>query len=158
MRATCVLSSAKRLLGNQGYERLRLGLLALRSPVAQSVYEIVLYLCALAVVYTYAGYPALIGLWSKLVPRPVKLAGIQPPVAIVVIAHNEEARIAAKLRSCLGQDYPEDRFRVLVALDGSTDGTRAIVESFCDRRVDVLAFPVRRGKAACLKRCRGGLQ
>ena len=114
------------------------------------MFEIVLYLCALAVVYTYVGYPALIGLWSKLLPRPVKATGIHPPVAIVVIAHNEEARIAAKLKSCLGQDYPEDRFRVLVALDGSTDGTRAIVESFCDRRVDVLAFPVRRGKAACL--------
>jgi cellulose synthase/poly-beta-1,6-N-acetylglucosamine synthase-like glycosyltransferase len=114
------------------------------------VYEIVLYLCALAVVYTYAGYPVLIALWSKLSPRPTALAGTFPQVAIVVVAHNEEARIAAKLKSCLEQDYPADRFRVVVALDGSSDGTRAIVESFGDRRVDALAFPIRRGKAACL--------
>jgi cellulose synthase/poly-beta-1,6-N-acetylglucosamine synthase-like glycosyltransferase len=43
------------------------------------------------------------------------------PVSIIVAAYNEETVIESTVRSFLGFDYPE--FEVIVASDGSTDGT-----------------------------------
>jgi len=50
-------------------------------------------------------------------------SGFEPPVSILVPARNEEATIAASVRSLLQFEYPE--FEVLVVNDGSTDGTLA---------------------------------
>lgn len=111
---------------------------------------VVFLVCALALAYTYVGYPVLVALWSRLRPRPVHRQPQQPRVAIIVVGHNEEARIEAKIRTCLAQDYPADRLRVVIASDGSTDRTNALVQSCGDARVQLMAFPVRRGKAACL--------
>jgi len=111
---------------------------------------VVFLLCALALAYTYVGYPVLVALWSRVRPRPVRRQPQQPRVAMIVVGHNEEARIEAKIRTCLAQDYPADRFRVIVASDGSTDRTNALVQGCGDSRVQLLAFPARRGKAACL--------
>ena len=112
--------------------------------------EFLLYLCAFALVYTYAGYPALLALWSMLRPRRVQRACIYPRVAIIVVAYNEASRIEDKLKSCLAQDYPAERMRVIVATDGSVDGTQTIVESYADARVQLMGFSTRRGKAACI--------
>lgn len=100
--------------------------------------------------YTYVGYPVCIALWSRLRPRPVRRGAATPSVAIVVVVHNEDGRVERKLATCLAQDYPADRLRVVVASDGSTDGTNARVAGWADRKVTLLAFPTRRGKAACL--------
>ena len=43
--------------------------------------------------------------------------------AIVVPAHDEEAGIAATVRSLEGLDYPRDLFRVIVVADNCIDGT-----------------------------------
>ena len=50
-------------------------------------------------------------------------SGFEPPVSILVPAHNEEATIAASVRSLLQFEYPE--FEVVVVNDGSTDDTLA---------------------------------
>ena len=50
-------------------------------------------------------------------------SGFEPPVSILVPARNEEATIAASVRSLLQFEYPE--FEVVVVNDGSTDGTLA---------------------------------
>jgi succinoglycan biosynthesis protein ExoA len=52
-----------------------------------------------------------------------------PFVSVVLPVLNEERHIQACLDSVLGQDYPADRYEVIVADGGSTDRTRAIVES-----------------------------
>ena len=52
-----------------------------------------------------------------------------PFVSVIVPVFNEERYIQACLDSVLEQDYPEDHYEVIVADGGSTDGTRAIVES-----------------------------
>lgn len=99
--------------------------------------------------YAYAGYPLLMRALAALRPRPVALAPHEPRVAVILVAHNEATRLAAKLETLLGQDYPSDRLRILVASDGSTDDTVAIARA-AGPRVQVLAFAERRGKAACL--------
>jgi cellulose synthase/poly-beta-1,6-N-acetylglucosamine synthase-like glycosyltransferase len=48
-----------------------------------------------------------------------------PFVSVVVAARNEERNIRNCLESILGQDYPADRFEVIVSDDHSTDRTKA---------------------------------
>ena len=45
---------------------------------------------------------------------------------VIIPAHNEEAGIAAVVRSTLSLDWPADRFRVVVVADNCTDGTARI--------------------------------
>jgi cellulose synthase/poly-beta-1,6-N-acetylglucosamine synthase-like glycosyltransferase len=112
--------------------------------------ESLFWICLLLLGYTYAGYPLLIALWARMAPRVVRAAPIGPHVAIIVVGHNEAARVRAKLETCVAQDYPADRLRVLFVSDGSTDGTDDAVRAFADPRVELLALADRRGKAACL--------
>lgn len=100
-------------------------------------------------IYAYAGYPLLVRALASMRPRTVARAPHEPRVAVIVVAHNEAGRLAAKLETLLGQDYPSTRLRIVLASDGSTDDTVAIARA-AGPRVHVLAFPDRRGKAACL--------
>ncbi|MDO9235272.1 MAG: glycosyltransferase family 2 protein [Aquabacterium sp.] len=102
------------------------------------------------IVYTYAGYPLWLLVMARLRPQPIKKGAATPEVVVVVVGHNEAHRIEAKIRTCLAQDYPADKLRVLVVSDGSTDVTADIVGAYPDARVGLLACPTRRGKAACL--------
>ena len=52
-----------------------------------------------------------------------------PFVSVVIPVYNEERYIEACLASVLDQDYPADRYEVIIADGGSTDRTRAMVES-----------------------------
>lgn len=100
--------------------------------------------------YTFAGYPALMWALARAFPRPVRRASLTPRVAVVIVARNEAARIAAKIESCLASDYPAGRLRIVVASDGSEDATCEVVRGFAGRGVTLLEFAGRRGKAACL--------
>lgn len=112
--------------------------------------EIVLLGSLAVLVYTFAGYPLLIALLARWFPAAVRKGPFEPRIAVIVVAHNEAGRIARKLDTCLGLDYPAERIRVVVASDGSTDGTNEVVAGHGDPRVSLLAFAERRGKAACL--------
>jgi len=54
-------------------------------------------------------------------------------VSVVIAAYNSEAYIAEAIESVLGQTVPPDE--VIVIDDGSTDGTRGVLDSFGDRIV-----------------------
>jgi|SRR5215469_10517558 len=54
-------------------------------------------------------------------------------VSIIVACRNEAAFIADCLESILANDYPKDLVEVLVVDGMSDDGTRRIVERYCDR-------------------------
>lgn len=102
--------------------------------------------------HTYAGYP--LWLWwrsRRAAPQAERAhARWEPDVVMVVVGYNEATRIAAKVATCLGQDYPPHKLRVLVACDGCSDDTADVARAAGGDRVSVLAHPVRRGKAACL--------
>jgi cellulose synthase/poly-beta-1,6-N-acetylglucosamine synthase-like glycosyltransferase len=113
------------------------------------------------IVYTYLGYPLLLRALAYRAPRredffnrqggiPSDGALHEPEVVIVIVAHNEAARIQSKIDSCLAQDYPPSRLRLLIVSDGSTDEMVNIVSALDDHRVSLLQFAQRRGKAACL--------
>jgi cellulose synthase/poly-beta-1,6-N-acetylglucosamine synthase-like glycosyltransferase len=67
----------------------------------------------------------------------------------VIAAYNEAKNIAEKLDNILSMDYPRDRLEVVIASDGSTDGTDAIVERYKEHGVKLLSLP-RSGKAVAL--------
>jgi cellulose synthase/poly-beta-1,6-N-acetylglucosamine synthase-like glycosyltransferase len=75
----------------------------------------------------------------------------EPFVSVVIPVYNEEQHIAACLDSVLGQDYPTNRYEVIVADGGSTDRTREIVNSIAARHPNVrLVDNPRRTQAAGL--------
>ena len=104
---------------------------------------------ALALLYTWGGYPLL--LWMLRVPfkRPIKRGDDPCRMSIIIAVHNEEAQIAAKLENCLGLEYPLERMEVIVASDHSTDATESIVEDFArrDGRIRLIRSDARCGKS-----------
>ncbi|WP_164972821.1 glycosyltransferase family 2 protein [Lacibacter luteus] len=71
-----------------------------------------------------------------------------PFVTIIIAAYNEEAVIASKIKNTLASDYPPERIQLIVAAQGSTDGTVAIASSF--PAVLVLQSNERKGKSAAV--------
>jgi cellulose synthase/poly-beta-1,6-N-acetylglucosamine synthase-like glycosyltransferase len=100
--------------------------------------------------YAHLGYPLLIWAWSRLRPRPVRPGSIEPRVTVLVVAYNEAARIPRRLANLLALDYPADRLQILLASDGSTDGTAEHAARHAQGRVEIVRCPARRGKTAVL--------
>jgi poly-beta-1,6-N-acetyl-D-glucosamine synthase len=68
-----------------------------------------------------------------------------PTVSLIVAAHAEKDVIAGKVANALALDYPRDRFEVVVACDGSTDGTPDLARA---AGADVVLDLPRGGKVA----------
>jgi cellulose synthase/poly-beta-1,6-N-acetylglucosamine synthase-like glycosyltransferase len=112
---------------------------------------IVFWIAVVLIVYTYIGFPLAVVLRGLLWDHPYKHAEFTDPpsISIVISAYNEAKSIAAKLDNILSLEYPRERLEVIIASDGSTDGTDAIVERYKERGVKLLSLP-RVGKAAAL--------
>jgi cellulose synthase/poly-beta-1,6-N-acetylglucosamine synthase-like glycosyltransferase len=82
------------------------------------------------IAWTHVGYPAVTGLLAARRRDAPPPPGEPPTVTLVIAAHNEEPVMRPRLENALALEYPRDRLEVVVSLDGSTDGTRAIAESF----------------------------
>lgn len=107
---------------------------------------------ALLFLYPFAGYPALMWIWSKLrraEPEPPEPAEY-PEIALIICALNEARVIGGKMENSLQLDYPAGRLHIVVVNDGSTDGTAEIVRRYTDRGVELIDRPVRRGKVTNL--------
>jgi len=118
------------------------------------ILELLFWALLAAIVYTYAGYPIVIWCLARLfgrrqAPSPLDDHDL-PSVSLLISAYNEEAGIEERLQNALALDYPKDRLEIVIASDGSTDRTAAIVRQYEDRGVRLLNYPVRRGKATVL--------
>src|SRR5437879_2712738 len=110
--------------------------------------EIIFWLSAGALFYTYVGYPLLLALVSTLRPRTIQRGNYAPPVTVIITAYNEERALAAKLENTLALDYPRALLEVIVASDCSTDRTDEIARAFAARGVRLHRQPDRLGKTA----------
>ncbi len=113
--------------------------------------------CLFLVAFAYLIYPGLIWVSAKLFGRPADAPAVPdadlPFVSLLIAAYNEERDIADRLDNALALDYPADRYVVVIASDGSTDDTAAIVAGYADRhpgRVRLLDYAENRGKATVL--------
>jgi cellulose synthase/poly-beta-1,6-N-acetylglucosamine synthase-like glycosyltransferase len=103
--------------------------------------EVLLWTSLALIAWTHVGYPLAVALVARVRPRPVRAADIEPRVALVITAYNEEDVIEQKLENALALDYPRDLLRIVVASDASSDATDAIVRSFADRGVELEVCP-----------------
>src|ERR1041384_7227528 len=110
--------------------------------------EIIFWIAVVAIAYTYAGYPLLLMLLSKLRGKPVRRRDFTPPVTVIIAAYNEERDLARKLENTLALDYPKSKLEILVTSDCSTDRTDEIVRGFASRGVRLHRQPERLGKTA----------
>lgn len=101
------------------------------------------------VTYAYALYPLLVTVLAHVSGRVPHADAITPPLTVIVAAHNEAPRIAARVRDILEQEYPAENLRVVVVDDGSNDGT-ATAAGIDDPRVHVVSLLENVGKAVAL--------
>jgi hypothetical protein len=102
-------------------------------------------LSAAWVAFAYAGYPALLFVLARFSPREVRRGDAFPPVSVIIAVHNGDHALAAKLEATLALEYPCD-VEVIVASDGSTDGTDAVALSYSPRGVSLVRSEPRAGK------------
>ena len=110
------------------------------------------WLSLAAVVYPYAIYPLLLAALNRMARRrlPEPDPNHRPRVTIICPVHNEERRIADKIRNLLELDYPLEQVQILVIGDACTDQTLELALLEGQGRVEVIALAERRGKAAAL--------
>jgi cellulose synthase/poly-beta-1,6-N-acetylglucosamine synthase-like glycosyltransferase len=111
-------------------------------------------ICALTVLYAYAGYAALVWILSRLFGRkplpPDAQTPFYPKVSLFIAAHNEQSMIESRILNALEMDYPKEQLEIVIGSDGSNDGTVEIVRRYADRGVRLFHYAQRRGKAAVL--------
>lgn len=118
-----------------------------------TVLQLVFVVCVLAVVFSYVLYPLLLWIACRVAataPAAPGLDELPPTVSVLVAAHNEERFIAEKVHNTLALLYPADRLEVVVASDGSVDGTAEAVRAIQDSRLRLFDYAERRGKSAVL--------
>lgn len=100
--------------------------------------------------YQYVGYPLLLAALAAVRGRRTTASYARdedlPSVTLVISAYNEAEVLDGKIRNALAQDYPKDRFEIVVASDGSSDATNEIARSYADDGVVLHEYAVNRGK------------
>lgn len=114
-----------------------------------NIATLLFWCAAFILLYIFIGFPVLLVLRAHLMPRPPRRADITPSVSLIIAAYNEAGVIEDKLKNTLELDYPAECLEVIVASDGSTDGTNEIVEGYAEHGIRLLALP-RAGKIPAL--------
>jgi cellulose synthase/poly-beta-1,6-N-acetylglucosamine synthase-like glycosyltransferase len=111
--------------------------------------RIVFWLSIFGILYTYAGYPAIVWMLARLRPRRWTAGPISPSVSIVLAVHNGATLLPRKIEQLLGLDYPNIKEIILVS-DGSTDGTAELLARRHDSRLTTVILEVHGGKAVAV--------
>lgn len=114
--------------------------------------KVIFFISGFIIVWAMVGYPLSLKLISRLYKnRELKKDySNQPSVTVMVVAHNEEKVILAKMNNILELDYPRDKIEFLVSSDNSTDMTNVIVKQFIndhkDKNIRLFEVQTRKGK------------
>ena len=119
---------------------------------------LVFWLSVALVFHSYVLYPVLLKLFSTgkrendVVFRAFDTE--LPMVYVVFSVFNEQKVIKEKLESILNTSYPEDKLRVYIGSDNSTDSTNSIVDGFASRypQIRFSKFTERNGKSGVINR------
>ena len=95
--------------------------------------EIIFWASLIALVWTHLAYPAVAAVLARLVGRRVHSADIEPTVAVIVAAYNEESVIARRIENLLDARLPARKLEIVVSSDASSDRTEEIALQFPGR-------------------------
>jgi biofilm PGA synthesis N-glycosyltransferase PgaC len=104
--------------------------------------------CYSNILNTFVLYPLFLLILSRVINRkPKRSDEFTPDISILISAYNEENLIEDCIRSVYNSNYPNEKIRVLVGSDGSSDRTEEIVEGLTDEypALELFKFP-RQGK------------
>ena len=131
----------------------------------------VLFLCALLFIWLTLFYHAILAVKGYNYYKFITAQGEKlmskienlPAVSVLVPAKNEGSVLSATINALLELDYPKDKIELVIINDGSTDGTKEILDDYASKflRVKPVHIPPTgefHGKAAALneglKHCR----
>ena len=70
-------------------------------------------------------------------------------ISVIIAAHNEVKYIGRCIRSILSQDYPKEKYEVIVVNDGSTDDTAKVLETY-SKDIKIINHENKMGLSAAL--------
>ncbi len=94
------------------------------------ILEILFWASFAFLAWTHFAYPAFAALLARLAPRRVRKADIEPTIAVIIAAYNEEPVIARRIENLLALDYPKDKLQIVVTSDASSDRTEEIAAAY----------------------------
>jgi cellulose synthase/poly-beta-1,6-N-acetylglucosamine synthase-like glycosyltransferase len=113
--------------------------------------QIIFWLAIAIPFYAYIGYPLTLLLLRSVVHRKVQKRPYEPLASLLIPAYNEADIIEQKIRNSLALDYPMDQLDIVIACDGSTDGTPDVArKAAAGTAIRILDFPKNRGKIPAL--------
>ena len=106
------------------------------------------------IVYTYVGYPIILGILVKLNRKSRIIASESdnffPEVTVIVAAWNEEKIIQEKIDNCLALNYPAKQLKFIFVTDGSDDTTPNIISKY--KQILLFHNKERKGKTSAINR------
>ena len=118
--------------------------------------QILFLLSLLGIAAALLMYPILLrigAMWTKELDCTEQDETDLPTVSCIVVARNAESLVDRKVGNCLELDYPPERLTILLASDGSTDGTAERMLRHQDkRRIHVQVQKEHAGKIAAMNR------
>lgn len=113
------------------------------------IVTIVFWLSCALLLCVYVMYPLFMRISAARFGKPAQRAEGLQCASVIVTAYNEEKRISAKLENILASRDPPRLAEIIVASDGSSDSTDAIVRGYAPQGVRLLRIEGRQGKTAC---------
>ena len=99
--------------------------------------------------YTYAGYPVMMYLLSRLRPRRWRSAPTNKTVSVIMAVHNGARLLRGQIEHLVALDQRYVR-EVIIVSDGSSDGTAQILGEVSDPRFKTIVLAEQGGKATAL--------
>ncbi len=101
-----------------------------------TLFIIMVFFC----IYTYILYPIIMHILAKcrpaIKPTPPR---VWPSVSIVIALHNEEKHLYKKYKNLTLLDYPQEKLEFVLVSDGSTDGTRSVLQQLASTDSRIVA-------------------
>ncbi|WP_421736144.1 glycosyltransferase [Caulobacter sp.] len=108
-------------------------------------------ICFVLAIYPVTLYPLTLSFARKRIPNRTSPVDPRPTLAICMSAYMEERTIVSKIESLLAMAKLYGPARIYVYVDGSSDRTAELLESYRDR-IELVVSEARSGKTAGLNR------
>ncbi|MDP7592865.1 MAG: glycosyltransferase [Litorilituus sp.] len=112
--------------------------------------ELMFFICAASFIYSFIGYPLIIGLLARKNGTPDLLHNRLPELTVILCVYNASPLLSFRIKNILESDYPTEKINILVVSDGSTDGPEHIVDSLNNPLVKLIHYSKNQGKSFAL--------